>query len=55
MNKEEKIDETEKCYLEYDEDGYLTCSYCHKAGAICLMNKEEIIISLEKRTNLFNN
>ena len=31
------IDETDKCYLEYDEDGYLTCSYCHKAGAKCLM------------------
>lgn len=40
-----KIDETEKCWLDYDEDGYLTCTYNHKAGAECLMTtptKEEI-------------
>lgn len=36
--KKDEFDETDKCYLEYDEDGYLTCSYCHKVGAKCLMN-----------------
>ena len=45
MNKKQKkartFDETNKCYLEYDEDGYLACSYCHKVGAICLMNYEK--------------
>lgn len=35
----EKLDETEKCYLEYDDDGYLTCTYDHTAGADCLMNR----------------
>lgn len=36
MNKEQTIDGTEKCYLEYDEDGYLVCSYNHKIGETCL-------------------
>ena len=31
-------DETEKCWLEYVE-GYLTCTYNHTAGALCLVNK----------------
>ena len=31
-------DTTEDCYLEYDEDGYLTCSFNHKPGDKCLMN-----------------
>ena len=31
--------EIEKCFLTY-VDGYLTCSYNHKAGEDCLMNKE---------------
>lgn len=29
--------QTEKCHLEFDEKGYLTCSYNHKAGEDCLM------------------
>jgi len=33
--------ETDKCYLAYDEYGYLTCNYDHKAGAICLIEKNE--------------
>lgn len=32
---------TDKCYLIYDEDGYLICSHNHKAGEECLMNREE--------------
>ncbi len=36
-----KPDETDKCYLMYDEDGYLVCSYNHTLGAECLLNKEE--------------
>ncbi len=35
-----KKDTTDDCYLEYDEDGYLTCSFNHKAGDDCLMDKE---------------
>ncbi len=30
---------TDNCYLEYDEDGYLVCSYNHKMGEECLMKK----------------
>jgi hypothetical protein len=29
------LDETEKCYLEYVE-GYLTCTFNHTSGALCL-------------------
>lgn len=36
-----KIDETEKCWLDYDEDGHLTCTYNHKAGAECLLDDRE--------------
>lgn len=35
------IDETEKCWLDYDEDGCLTCTYNHKAGAECLLHDRE--------------
>lgn len=31
-------DETEKCWLEFVE-GYLTCTFNHTAGALCLGNK----------------
>lgn len=38
MKKEEnKKHSTDNCYLEYDEDGYLVCSYNHKIGEDCLM------------------
>ena len=37
---DDELDETDKCYLEYDEDGYLTCSYNHTIGAKCLINKD---------------
>lgn len=30
---------TDKCYLEYDEEGYLTCTYNHKIGEECLMHR----------------
>lgn len=33
------MDETEKCYLTYDEDGCLTCTFNHHAGAECLMHE----------------
>ena len=36
-------DETDNCYLEF-VDGYLTCTYNHKLGAKCLMDKDEIEI-----------
>lgn len=36
---ETTLDETDKCYLEYGEDGYLTCSFNHTAGAVCLMDE----------------
>jgi len=32
-----KKNTTDNCYLEYDERGYLICSYNHKAGEDCLM------------------
>lgn len=32
---------TDDCYLEYDEDGYLYCSFNHKAGDECLMDTKE--------------
>ena len=40
---------TDKCYLVYDEDGYLTCMACHNRGEECLLNtkKEEEIIQKE--------
>lgn len=31
---------TDNCYLEYVE-GYLACTYNHKIGEECLMNREE--------------
>lgn len=34
-------DTTEDCYLAYDEDGYLTCTFNHKAGDECLMNMKQ--------------
>jgi hypothetical protein len=34
-------DPTENCYLEY-VDGYLTCTFNHKAGDECLMNYREM-------------
>ncbi len=38
----ERIDETEKCYLDYDDaPGYLICTYNHKLGAECLMNRRD--------------
>ena len=40
MNKETSID---NCYLEY-VDGYLTCTFNHKAGEKCLVDKEETSI-----------
>ena len=43
---DEIIDETEKCYLEFVE-GYLTCTYNHTAGAICLGCKCEYCNKLE--------
>lgn len=39
-NEEDKSekDTTENCYLVYDEQGYLTCDFNHKAGEKCLMD-----------------
>jgi hypothetical protein len=34
----EVVEATDKCYLEY-VDGYLTCTYKHKPGDKCLMDK----------------
>jgi hypothetical protein len=35
---------TDKCYLTYSDEleggGYLTCTYNHKVGEECLMDKE---------------
>ena len=39
-NKHTEEHSTDKCYLEYVE-GYLTCTYNHKAGEECLMDQEE--------------
>jgi len=33
-------DTTDDCYLEY-VDGHLTCTFNHKAGDKCLMDKDE--------------
>jgi hypothetical protein len=33
-------DSTDNCYLEYNEEGFLTCTYNHKIGEKCLMHKE---------------
>jgi len=39
---EDKIKKTvDDCYLEYDEDGYLTCSFNHKIGDECLLHTKE--------------
>jgi len=32
------VDETNKCYLEFVE-GYLTCTFNHTIGALCLGKK----------------
>lgn len=38
-------DPTDNCHLVYSDEleggGYLTCTYNHKAGERCLMDKEE--------------
>jgi len=48
MTTQEKEKSTDKCYLEYVE-GYLECTYNHKAGEECLMQyghpKEEDYLS----------
>ena len=36
MKKE--LHSTDKCLLDYDEGGYLTCTYNHAIGEECLMN-----------------
>ena len=35
----EKENGTENCYLVHDEDGCLTCTFNHKVGDECLMDK----------------
>lgn len=53
---EEQLDETEKCYLIYNENGYLDCNYNHKSGAWCLLTVkdneelEEIMTSTHNTT-----
>lgn len=42
----QKKDETEKCHLEYI-DGYLTCTFHHTLGALCLGNKCEYCRKVE--------
>lgn len=34
--KQSREDETEKCWLGYDGEGYLQCTYNHTDGALCL-------------------
>jgi hypothetical protein len=34
------LDETDKCYLDYVE-GYLSCTFNHTAGAVCLMDNHK--------------
>lgn len=46
MKKDDKK-ETENCYLEYVE-GYLVCTYNHKAGEKCLMDYKEIVEDIDK-------
>lgn len=45
----EQDDGTEKCYLDYSDEGagagavgYLTCTYNHKEGEKCLMIEKEL-------------
>lgn len=32
---------TDLCYLDYDDEGHLTCFYNHKAGEECLLDDRE--------------
>lgn len=34
--KQQKIDPTDNCYLDWNEEGELVCLYNHKAGEDCL-------------------
>jgi len=36
MNKEELIDATEKCWIDWVEDGVLGCTYDHEYNELCL-------------------
>lgn len=40
IKKKLKKHSTDNCYLEYDEDGYLICSYNHKIGEECLIQQD---------------
>lgn len=35
------LDETEKCWIDWVEDGVLGCTYNHTIGAECLMDRCE--------------
>lgn len=34
----DEVTSQDNCYLDYNEDGYLTCTYNHKEGEKCLMS-----------------
>lgn len=46
INQTTKIDETEKCYLTYDDSGEKCCTYNHTMGALCLNGRCQYCHSL---------
>ena len=34
-----EVEETEKCWLEFSEEGALVCTHNHTLGALCLGDK----------------